>query len=536
MREAREDVEMGGSSPEKRGNPRTPEPKSGPSVSASPDKLQLVQPSTPKRNPTLPRPAGPIRADKPESGPTATINKPTPHFTGVTTRTPKWKPKSPVKVQSNWFLQPALPLKPSTKRTKRPVSEVQSPEEARSQPQKSTSSASKADERVWLSKAKEYVQKAQEKNPVYTEILNLLDATLAGKKYESFETRAERVLTQLENRLQTEPKTKKADTNEVSATKTTYANVAKSATGTETATSPTTGGFKTIEKISKANKNEQARSKPTTKPKPKTNEKQSMQLVLITKKGEKLPAYSPLAIRNAINKAIHDEENTNGPVIGSVSTSTGGNIVLTTVAPYDAETVERALPYWKQVFNGFPIQSCQIQRPWIKLVAHGVPVEAQDSFQEECQEYNPIKVKDAVRWLKKPTKLTGSMVFAVDSQKDQTYCLQKGLLIAGKHVTVVNFRTYSQYSQCLRCQGFGHDPSKCKHRIACKLCGGKHLTKSHTCTICHSSGECLHLEPRCANCKGRHLANSLECDVLRAVRGKQKHTAEPTPLTIDEEL
>ena len=160
-----------------------------------------------------------------------------------------------------------------------------------------------------------------------------------------------------------------------------------------------------------------------SKEKPKTQTKESQQLVLLIKKGQEIPPYSAMSIRDGINKAIAEKENQKGLVVGLVKTSTSGNIVLTTITPHSANTLEKTLPAWRGVFKDFPIHNYQIQRPWIKLVAHGVPIEAADTFQKECQDYNPVRVKGAIRWLKKPTKPTGSIVFVVDTTTEQQYCL-----------------------------------------------------------------------------------------------------------------
>ena len=400
------------------------------------------------------------------------------------------------------------------------MSQVQSPEQARPKPQKSTSSASKAEEREWLSKAREYVNMAHLNNPVYSGILQAIDAVLDGKTGESWQTRAESMLARLESQLSVQnTQTNKKPKKSVPPVQPTYAEVAKPTT---TKTKATT----TTDVPKKTKKSLQATTPVVSKERAKPQTKESQQLVLLIKKGQEIPPYSAMSIRDGINKAIAEKENQRGPVVGSVKTSTSGNIVITTITPYSANTLEKTLPVWRGVFKDFPIHSWQIQRPWIKLVAHGVPIEVADTFQKECQDYNPVRVKGAIRWLKKPTKPTGSMVFAVDTTTEQQHCLQKGLFIGGKRVTIVNFRTHSEYSQCSRCQGFGHDPFKCRHRIACKLCSRRHLTKSHVCTVCQASGDCPHLEPRCANCNGHHTANSEDCEILKAVRGTRNRPVE----------
>ena len=121
-----------------------------------------------------------------------------------------------------------------------------------------------------------------------------------------------------------------------------------------------------------------------SKEKTKTQTKESQQLVFLVKEGQEIPLYSAMSIRDGINKAIAEKENQRGPVVGSVKTSTSGNIVLTTITPYSANTLEKTLPVWRGVFKDFPIHSWQIQRPWIKLVAHRVPIEVADTFQKEC--------------------------------------------------------------------------------------------------------------------------------------------------------
>ena len=107
------------------------------------------------------------------------------------------------------------PKKPKNKQGKRPVSEVQSPEQARPKPQKSTSSASKAEEREWLSKAREYVNMAHLNNPVYSGILQAIDTVLDGKSGKSWQTRVQSMLAKLESQLsvqnsQTNQKLKKS--------------------------------------------------------------------------------------------------------------------------------------------------------------------------------------------------------------------------------------------------------------------------------------------------------------------------------------
>ena len=86
-----------------------------------------------------------------------------------------------------------------------------------------------------------------------------------------------------------------------------------------------------------------------------------------------------------------------GPVVGGVATSKNGNIVLTTIPPYNADLLKSYQPQWQEAIKGLPIEKCETQQPWLKLVAHGVSAEVGEDFQEECETFNPIKVKGPQR-------------------------------------------------------------------------------------------------------------------------------------------
>ena len=522
IRAALEDIEMGGNPgkttpPKKGGGTCTPGPTNVHDKISSPDELH---PTPTKKGTTLPtKPAGPPTAGKPKNGPATAGNTSTYNFNPEIPKTNHNLRPKPAKQPANRILFPESmenPMKKSNKRTKRPASEMQSPEHVRPSPQKSTGSASKAEERQWLENALGFVTKAHNNTPMYSEIIRALETAIQGKTYQSFETRAEMMLQKLEKQL---GGTSIQTTNVPKSTKPTTQSYAAVTKGTVKPQAVTTK--KTPKVALDTAPKKTVSTTPTVK-----NTQNPQQLVLITQKNQALPTYSPMAIRDAINASIIKEGKAKGPMVGSVTTSSNKNIVLTTISPYNAEMLNNVLPTWKQTFEGFPITTCQVQKPWIKLVAHGIPIEAGDQFQAEGETFNPIRVKGKTRWLKKPTKPAGSIVFAVESQEEQRHCLSNGLLIAGKRVIVVNFKTHSQYSQCFRCQGFGHDPAKCKKRVACKLCAGKHLTKSHTCTVCKASTECTHTEIKCANCGGKHIANSRDCEILKAVRGVDKNRPE----------
>ena len=61
--------------------------------------------------------------------------------------------------------------------------------------------------------------------------------------------------------------------------------------------------------------------------------------------------------------------------------------------------------------------------------------------------------------------------------------------------------------QCYNCQGLGHTSLTCKNETICRLCAGKHSTKSCPTKM---TGELI---PKCANCKREHPSSSAKCPI-----------------------
>ena len=138
------------------------------------------------------------------------------------------------------------------------------------------------------------------------------------------------------------------------------------------------------------------------------------------------------------------------------------------------------------------------------------------------------------------------MVFTVPSNQVKVQCL-KGIKIAGKKVNVEACKAFSPTTQCYRCQGYGHDPSTCKNKPKCRLCGNKHPTAFHQCYTCKATKECVHVKQRCSNCGGAHMANDQNCPIRKSIRESKtpktsknqtpkNQTRNPTNLLSSEDL
>jgi hypothetical protein len=84
----------------------------------------------------------------------------------------------------------------------------------------------------------------------------------------------------------------------------------------------------------------------------------------------------------------------------------------------------------------------------------------------------------------------------------------------------VNIRPFEgvlNKTQCFKCQGYGHQPDKCRKK-ACRICGQNHYTKEHKCPICLSNNQCPHIKVNCINCNKAHIAHDPNYEIRKALK------------------
>lgn len=261
------------------------------------------------------------------------------------------------------------------------------------------------------------------------------------------------------------------------------------------------------------------------------NQLKSNRLILI-KSPNSTDDFSPLAIRNAFNKAFLDK-GVKGPVVATVSKTLGQNIVVTTANPFTADYLLEKQAIWEHVI-GF--QSAQKDEPWHKVVLHGIPIadfntpSGMDLIVEEIKTFNKGLVPIGTpHWLtsseKRLNQRAGSVVVAFATAIEASRAIRHRLYVAGISVRVEKLYSTAPSTQCSKCQGFGHLNTHCKRTPRCRLCGELHATQQHGCNTCRIKGsKCPHLVPNCANCKEAHTADSKSCEVLIAIKNKKATT------------
>jgi hypothetical protein len=375
--------------------------------------------------------------------------------------------------------------------------EYQTRQQQQSESQRSTSSASKTI-RSYLVDALIAVKAAHGIDPKFGYLIANLENTIEGKP-----SILEQKVDQLLELTKASSKTSKAPINPTIITGTTKASLYSSIVKKGTSTS---------------NSNTVITSPPIQKPKKAEAEERKLVLQIPDHKKESLRLDS-LEIRNKINKAL------GATVVAMVTKSGKGNIVLTTTKEFTADYLLEKAASWKQIFDRMEVKSTEKPTTWVKLVAHGVPIQAftdLNLLKDEFNTFNPVVVTGKPMWLTIPEKRTlqraGSVAFSVSNETEKQHCLKHGLIIAGERVRVVNYKAYSPKTQCYRCQGYSHDPSTCRKATRCRLCASNHQTKDHKCITCNSSTLCDHIEAKCSNCSGNHTSNNPECEIFKSIK------------------
>jgi hypothetical protein len=238
--------------------------------------------------------------------------------------------------------------------------------------------------------------------------------------------------------------------------------------------------------------------------------------------------FSPLATRNALNKAFSDK-GIKEPVVAAVSKTLGQNLVLTTTDAFSADFLLEKLDLWQHLV---PFKVAQKDEPWHKVAVHGIPIadfntpDGMALVTEEIQIFNKgLKPIGTPYWLtsaeKRLNQRSGSLAIAFATKEEADRAIRNRLYIAGISARVEKLYSTAPTTQCQRCQGFGHLENHCKRGPFCKLCGERHATQQHNCNSCQAKGSrCQHLTPKCANCKESHTADTQTCEVLLAIKNK----------------
>lgn len=254
--------------------------------------------------------------------------------------------------------------------------------------------------------------------------------------------------------------------------------------------------------------------------------------VILVQADNAQPLTSPLLVRNNINRAF-TQHGVKGPVVSVVAKTTNNNIAISTTEEYNADFLLEKKEIWKDLIPHITMQKDQ---PWFKVVAHGIPLvdfdheEGMEMMKEEVMTFNKgLKPIGVPYWIStKENRLVnraGSVAIAFGTEEEANRAIRNRLYIAGISARVTKFYSVAPTTQCQKCRGFGHLDTYCRKEEKCDFCCENHSTQQHYCTVCKTKGKsCIHLIPKCINCKGNHQSSNKCCEVFQAVKNRGDET------------
>jgi hypothetical protein len=253
------------------------------------------------------------------------------------------------------------------------------------------------------------------------------------------------------------------------------------------------------------------------------------------------PDFNPIRIRNAFNKAYNNKGVT-GPVVATIARSRTGNIVVTATSTFTADYILETEDIWRDIL---PYTGAHKPQSWYKVVIDAIPTADFDHPQgmaliiDEIKTFNkgftPVGLP---YWLtsteNRKEQRAGSIVVSFPTEEQAKRALYNRLYVAGMSVRVRKYYPTASTAQCTKCGGFGHLSSFCKKRYSCLLCSEPHATEQHHCSVCKKNGtKCMHLAPKCINCRGTHTADSKQCEVYQALKNRPTTGDLTEPITVD---
>jgi hypothetical protein len=204
----------------------------------------------------------------------------------------------------------------------------------------------------------------------------------------------------------------------------------------------------------------------------------------------------PIVIRQPdkwvqISKKLHSE---NIQYTKARSTPEGIKVYPTTVT--DFRKITAYLDKQKYEYHTYQLQ----QDRSLKTVMRGIPLSIQiEEIQKDLQEqgYETTKIE---RMKNKSGETTAATYIELERKYKSIYQITNCCNLS---VSVETYKSRNTYTQCHRCQLYGHTQTGCKAKFKCLKCAGEHST--HICTKVKT------IDAKCANCGGPHPANFTGC-------------------------
>jgi hypothetical protein len=228
----------------------------------------------------------------------------------------------------------------------------------------------------------------------------------------------------------------------------------------------------------------------------------------------------PKAEREVIvNRAILDYQNVKQFPFHLARVTANSNIVLTAAGNVRGVVYTDYVNVIADALMPYGACTAKVHEKWTKFLVRGVSawLDPEGIRQDIERMYPVIRLAQTPGWLIPAARREGvaesTLVLALLNHVPLSR-LGKRIAIGGKNCTIEQYFGYTDYTQCTRCQAYGHVAERCKSpHPRCAVCAGNHVTKDHPCqeSGCRKGPACLHPPIKCANCEAPHKARDRLC-------------------------
>jgi hypothetical protein len=194
------------------------------------------------------------------------------------------------------------------------------------------------------------------------------------------------------------------------------------------------------------------------------------------------------------------------------------NIVLTAAANVRGVVYTDYINVIANALKTYGNCTAKVHEKWSKFLVRGVPVWMElEGIREDIErKYPGIRLAQSPGWLVPASRREGvpesTVLIALMGQVPLSR-LGNRIAIGSWYCKVEQYFEFTDYTQCTRCQAYGHVAGRCKKpRARCAVCAKYHATKDHSCDRigCRQGPACTHVA-KCANCDAPHKANNRLC-------------------------
>jgi hypothetical protein len=193
-----------------------------------------------------------------------------------------------------------------------------------------------------------------------------------------------------------------------------------------------------------------------------------------------------LALRD-VNRAMLNHQDVKQFPFHLARVTASSNIVLTAAGNVRGVVYTDYVNVIAEALKTYGNCTAKVHEKWSKFLVRGVPVWMElEGIREDIErKYPGIRLAQSPGWLVPASRREGipesTVLIALMGQVSLSR-LGNRIAIGSRYCKVEQYFEFTDYTQCTRCQKYGHVAERCKSpHPRCAVCAENHVTKDHPC-------------------------------------------------------